>query len=310
MFAHPPAGVTFALPHADLPAPFRAHVLQTLKSANWNRYVEQTGSSVRKKLADRWGVSGHLITLTHGADDAIFRVAQGFGPKYVAYPQWGYPGYNRATIGAGARAIPFRPDARAVDVRASLAGHGDSLLYLCWPGNPIGNIDQVDGLNIIDADAIVVDLTYMNPLSLEFAELLRSILNAGASAAFSFSKTLALAGARLGGFVTSSQNPLELSPQEHFPWNVFQFAIGEALLDPANAKPLEEYFGAQVQLRDDIEVAARTAGLRVVSALSSCFVSVETTLPLRHSKQYPQLGITRLDVNPEVLCDLRDLLEA
>lgn len=316
LFSSPPDGVTYALPQEDFPGVLKRKILAWMEARPWNLYLDPSLSQGRDVLSTMLSIDPATLTLTHGADDAIRRIAEGLQPTAILYPLSGYPGYRRAVEVTSSQGKTYVPDATAQDIRSQLdeGGPGDrALVYVCWPGNPIGSTDQLHSLNLLTeaAGAVVVDLTYMNPLGKDFASVARNALGCEASVVFSFSKSLGLAGVRLGGVITAASRPLALSPSEHFPWTLFQALTLDAILDPDNSSELQAYASRQLALRAEIVRAAYQVGIPIAYADGITFVSIHsrelTEVFLLEAasrgvaKHYPELGLIRLDVSHATL---------
>ncbi len=316
LFSSPPNGVTYALPEEDFPHVLKRKILALMEASPWNRYVNPDLEQSRDVLSRMLNIDPGTLTLTHGADEAIRRIAERSRPLRILYPQSGYPGYRRAVEASSSRGETYPPDSTAQDIR-SLLGDDEpadrSLVYLCWPGNPIGNVDQLHSLGSLTetAGSVVVDLTYLNPLGKDFAPVARDALDHGASVVFSFSKSLGMAGVRLGGIVSAAQKPLELSPSDRFPWNLLHAIALDAILDPGSASELEAYVSRQRALHDEIVSAAHRVGIPIAYADGTTFVSIRSGELaedfLREAaargvvKNYPELSVTRLDVSHATL---------
>ena len=310
-FAQPPVGVTFALPDADFPEELKREVSSRLVNLPWNRYVERSQATARQALASRLQIDDSRIEFTHGADDAIRRAAVGSGARHIAYPRWGYPGYARSAQVAQAITHEYAPDADVTEIYDLVRKDiGETLVFICWPGNPIGNLKQVENIRFLasKACAVVVDLTYLNPLSREFADVLHLALGGGAHVAFSFSKTLGLASVRLGGIIYTPENQLTLCPAEYFAWNLFHSCVLDTLLepDPVTTQLLTKYADQQREISANLATKVREAGFTILDASSVNFVSVKLSeferrygpskmLGRFRSKTYREIDVLRLD---------------
>ncbi|MBH0023926.1 aminotransferase class I/II-fold pyridoxal phosphate-dependent enzyme [Salinibacterium sp. SWN248] len=313
VFALPPKGVSFALPSEDFPEELKKQVAKRMVSLEWNKYIDPELNNARRQLSDAFATAPESLIFTHGSDDAIDRVVSGMKPTFVLLPRGGYPGYSRSAASSGSRSLVYHPESTSDVLVGMLEGCvGTTLVFLCWPGNPLGNYDQLNGLReiVANSDRVVVDLTYLNPLTTEFVAILHGIIQAGACAAFSFSKTLGLASARLGGIVLPEGHHAVLSRGEHFPWTLFQLCALETALcsEPETKQLLARMVTNQKKVKAALISSIEEVGIPVRNADADSFLSVDLArlaggvevgtlkFPVG-SKQYPSLDVLRLDVS-------------
>jgi histidinol-phosphate aminotransferase/imidazoleglycerol-phosphate dehydratase/histidinol-phosphatase len=173
-----------------------------------NRYPDPQPETLRRRLADLYGVGRDSLWVTRGSDDAIDLLIRCFceagrdqvaivEPTFSAYAQFARiqgAGVVAANLTAG-----FAFDAAAV--LAAFRGHSPKLLFLCTPNNPTGTaVTAADVRRIAAAlpDTIVVaDEAYG-----EFDDQPSLASEAGAIPNLvvlrTLSKAYGLAGARIG----------------------------------------------------------------------------------------------------------------
>ena len=148
--------------------------------------------TLRRAIADYAGVEPENIVLGAGADDLILLCARAYaGPgDTVAIPE--APTYPLFRI--------------AVELAGATVGDEDPVLtFACRPNNPTGTLGPLP-----DARPLVVDEAYF-----EFSgETARPLLDEGVIVLRTFSKLFALAGARIGYALASTEIAAELNARQ------------------------------------------------------------------------------------------------
>jgi len=148
--------------------------------------------SLRRAIADYAGVEPENVVLGAGADDLILLCARAYaGPgDTVAIPD--APTYPLFRI--------------AVELAGATVGDDDPVLtFACRPNNPTGTLGPLP-----DARPLVVDEAYF-----EFSgETALSLLDEGVIVLRTFSKLFALAGARIGYALASTEIAAELNARQ------------------------------------------------------------------------------------------------
>lgn len=308
LYSVPPAGVTFALPAFDLPAELKQQVVGRLLDASWNRYPSARVGAAVDSLADALGLPSQAVSFFRGADEAIASLVRAAAPTTVLCPAFGFPGYARAAIHVGAAVVEYEPDGNLWPLAARTELHDDALVIVCWPGNPVGDVAQIEQVIELRPQfaSALVDLTYLNPLSTEFATLAARLTGSGVHVAFSFSKSLSLAGVRLGGLLVPDGSAVGPVHEVTFPWDFFQVIVLDVLMDPANRRVLALHHGRQRELNARLGDRLNSLGARVLYSENPNFVSVADGLDELHrlsldEKRYPALGLRRID------CSLKNL---
>ena len=190
------------------PEGFRAAVAAAVTELSWNRYPDRHATALRSALAEAHGVNPMQVFAANGSNEVLqsLQLAYGgpgrsvavFEPTYAMYAQ------IARTTGTGVLRGTRDADHRLVadDVMALVADKQPALVFLCSPNNPTGTVDPV-GLvaDLVDVAAgygglVVVDEAYGQFASTSAVDLLAEDRPLVVSR--TFSKTWAMAGARLG----------------------------------------------------------------------------------------------------------------
>lgn len=207
------------------------------------RYPDGSGFDLKRKLADKLGVTPDMITLGNGSNDVLLILAQAFaGPgREVLFSQYAFAVYPiaAATVGATAVVVPALDHAHdLIAIQEAITPH-TRLVYLANPNNPTGtSFSDDDFLHFMEMAplhcVVVLDEAYF-----EFAghksgiELLKQFPNLVVTR--TFSKAYGMAGLRLGYSVSSPQIA-EILNRVRQPFNINSVALAAALavLDEPN----------------------------------------------------------------------------
>lgn len=270
---------------------------------HWSTYPRSTLSSAESALGQRWGIEAARIVLTPGADgavDLVFRRATRSSVT-LRYPSPSYPGFERAASRYGGTARGY--DALSTFDKDLV--EGQQLLW-GYPANPLGP----EGLPAESTKSrTTLDATYLNP----FGDSLVKVLRAGWETIFSFSKTSALASARIGGLVArdaaQAADLRDSSPA--FPLSTFQLRLIEVLTSDHGVEASRDVTRRLERAAHDLAVAASRLGLTVVAKTSN-FVTVRLSSDIEASqlgnrvwelggrcKHFPETGLLRISSTPE-----------
>ena len=171
-----------------------------------NRYPDPQPATLRRRLADLYGVAPASLWVARGSDDAIDLLIRGFcrpGQDSIAIVEPTFSAYAQFARIQGAAVISARlTDDFAFDADALLAAVAPAspkLLFLCTPNNPTGTaIDPADVRRIAAAlpdTLVVVDEAYG-----EFSDAPSFAVEATGNLVVlrTLSKAYGLAGARIG----------------------------------------------------------------------------------------------------------------
>jgi histidinol-phosphate/aromatic aminotransferase/cobyric acid decarboxylase-like protein len=295
-------GVTFALPEFDFPADLKRRIVADLLDASWNRYPSARVAGAVESFATALQLPTEAVSLFRGADEAIVSLVRASAPRTVVCPAFGFPGYGRAARASQAAVVEYEPAGDLSDLVLTSDLGGDALIIVCWPGNPVGNVVQIERLIELRPRfaTALVDLTYLNPFGAEFAALVPRLVDAGIHVAFSFSKCLSLAGVRLGGLLIPHDASVRPTLDVTFPWDLFQVIVLDSLMDPANRDVFVRHHEEQRRLGLQLCARLEVLGARVLNSDSANFVSVsddpaELDGVELDEKRYPALGLRRVD---------------
>ena len=202
------------------PEAFRTAVADMVADVSWNRYPDRPATALRTALADAHGVAPEQVFAANGSNEVLQslqlayggpgRCAAVFEPTYAMYAQ------IARTTGTGVLRGSRDVDHRLVadDVLSLVADQQPALVFLCSPNNPTGTVDPVELVTaVVDVAAgygglVVVDEAYGQFASTSAVDLLAEDRPLVVSR--TFSKTWAMAGARLGYLLAPSWCVAEL----------------------------------------------------------------------------------------------------
>ncbi|MGV9595129.1 pyridoxal phosphate-dependent aminotransferase [Streptosporangium sandarakinum] len=229
----PPPGVDLTEAPFELPDRFKKAVIDKLYELEWRRYPALRQPEVKEKVASFFGIDPGAFLLTRGADEALRLAFQHAGSRgaALALPDPGFFGFLRT-----ARALGVEFDHYHVPGELPSA----SLLrlpVLCSPNNPSGH-----ALSMADVQGVcarseggagpLLDLTYDFFADRPLHKNLNELLSFGVISCISFSKSFALAGARVGMLVATPEIIEEVAEKnDRFGLDYFQLAVLDTLFD-------------------------------------------------------------------------------
>lgn len=304
----PPPRVSFATHDRDVDAGFKDEVLERVRRARWNPYVGLDQRRAAEAFADRLSIgdpAARRASLHRGAEAALRCLIEQRAPERLWAPQHGYPGFARV---ASSCRVPLVEYADAEGLEKSARG---DLVIVTTPASPIAVGDAGDLFGVVAATGaeVVVDATFslLDPRGV--AELGASLRATDASLIVSASKSLGLAGIRLGILVDRGDrpdvvpNPMEL--------DVFQCAVWETLLDSDTLPRRALAVGTrQRELHHRLRRALQRTGAEVMYASNHFAITIgEGAVPapvLAESgwKAYPRLHAVRIDASERVVAAL------
>jgi histidinol-phosphate aminotransferase len=189
------------------PEAFRTAVADAVASTAWHRYPDRQARDLRTALAQRHGVAVEQVFAANGSNEVIQtllltfggagRVAATFEPTYALHR-------HLASVTGTDHLVGQRDASFAVggDELANVLDQRPDIVFLCSPNNPTGNAE--DRQVVLDAVArvgewgglVVVDEAYGQFCSWSALDLIDPDRNLAVCR--TFSKTWAMAGARLG----------------------------------------------------------------------------------------------------------------
>ncbi len=190
------------------PAAFTAAVQAALADVDWHRYPDRAAWDLRQALGRQHDLPGEQIFCANGSNEVLQTILLAFaGPgRSVATFEPTYAMHSHiaritgATNVVGERRDDFTLD---LDVVAELIStHRPSVVFLCSPNNPSGTVEsQVSITSVLDMVEAVEGLLVVDEAYGQFSPWsATSVLDEDRSLVVTrtFSKTWAMAGARLG----------------------------------------------------------------------------------------------------------------
>ncbi len=190
------------------PEAFRRAVADMAVDVAWHRYPDRAATALRTALADAHGVAPGQVFAANGSNEVLQslhlayggpgRSAAVFDPTYAMYAQIAKTtgtSVLRGTRDAGHRLV-------RKEVLSLLVEKEPALVHLCSPNNPTGTVDPIElVIEVVEVVAgygglVVVDEAYGQFASTSLVDLLAEERPLVVSR--TFSKTWAMAGARLG----------------------------------------------------------------------------------------------------------------
>jgi len=191
------------------PDAWREELLAALEEVSFNRYPDRPATELRQAVADLHGVSPDEVFCANGSNEVLQCLLLAFGGPsrraLVFEPTYALHAHISRITGTevveGSRDDDFRIDPRHAG--AVLADECPDITFLCSPNNPTGRAEPPETVSVVCAAApglVIVDEAYgqFSPWS---ALELRGPAHPGLVVTRTFSKTWAMAGARLGYLV-------------------------------------------------------------------------------------------------------------
>ena len=228
-------------PHAP-PEGFHEALHAALDEVAWHRYPDRAAAALRARLAQRYGLDPSEVFVANGSNEVLQTLLLtygGVGRKTALFePTFAMHGHISKTVGStvieGDRADDYSLDLD--EVRRVVAEHSPEVLFLCSPNNPSGIVDPPgtveEVLSIMDGTGglLVVDEAYGQFADHSAVDLIND--DTPLVVTRTFSKTWAMAGARLGYVLGPSWVIAELE-KTVLPYHLdsFKQAAGIAALD-------------------------------------------------------------------------------
>jgi histidinol-phosphate aminotransferase len=191
------------------PDAWREELLAAMEQISFNRYPDRPATELRQAVADLHGIAPGEVFCANGSNEVLQCLLLAFGgpgrralifePTYALHSH--IARLTGTTVVEGRRDDDFLIDPR--DAEAVLAGERPDVTFLCSPNNPTGRAEPPATVAAVCAAApglVIVDEAYgqFSPWS---ALDLRGPSQPGLVVTRTFSKTWAMAGARLGYLV-------------------------------------------------------------------------------------------------------------
>ncbi len=190
------------------PEPWLSSLAEVLSSLEVNNYPDTSYRSLRKLLAEYNSVDEDELVVTNGADEALDIVSKVFvepGSRIVlSTPTYSVFRIVGDVMGGKAIYVPRR-EGFGDDVNSLVdASSGASLVFLCSPNNPTGNLVETECVHrLLDGTSvpIAVDEAYYEFCGKTFKEMATE--NSRLMVVRTLSKAFSLAGARVGYIIAS-----------------------------------------------------------------------------------------------------------
>ena len=224
------------------PEGFHEALHSALDEVAWHRYPDRAAAALRARLAQRYGLDPSEVFVANGSNEVLQTLLLtygGVGRKTALFePTFAMHGHISKTVGStvieGDRADDYSLDLD--EVRRVVTEHSPEVLFLCSPNNPSGIVDPPgtveEVLSIMDGTGglLVVDEAYGQFADHSAVDLIDD--DTPLVVTRTFSKTWAMAGARLGYVLGPSWLIAELE-KTVLPYHLdsFKQAAGIAALD-------------------------------------------------------------------------------
>jgi len=191
------------------PDEWRAELLAALEEVSFHRYPDRPATELRQAVAELHGVTTEEVFCANGSNEVLQSVLLAFGgpgrrallfePTYALHSH--IARITGTEVVEGQRDDTFLIDPQ--DAERLIAAGRPAITFLCSPNNPTGRAepsDTVERVARVAPGLVVVDEAY-GQFSSWTALGLRGPAQPGLVVTRTFSKTWALAGARLGYLV-------------------------------------------------------------------------------------------------------------
>ena len=191
------------------PDAWREELLAALAEVSFHRYPDRPATALRQAVADVHRVSAEEVFCANGSNEVLQSLLLAFGgpgrrallfePTYALHSHIARITGTKLVVGG--RDDDFLVDRR--DAEALVAARHPDIIFLCSPNNPTGRAEPRATVAAVCAAApglVIVDEAY-GQFSPSSALELRGPAQPGLVVTRTFSKTWAMAGARLGYLV-------------------------------------------------------------------------------------------------------------
>ena len=187
-------------------------VADIARSIQWNRYPDRAVTELRETIARRHNVSPANVFVANGSNEVIQTILLAYGgagrcvatfePTYQMYSQ--IARVTGAEVVQGERRADLTLD--ALEIERVLTRHKPSVSFLCNPNNPTGIIEPRANLETMLAHTtgvVVVDEAYAEFSEWSAIDMVSE--DKPLAVTRTFSKTLSMAGLRVGYVVAPKQ---------------------------------------------------------------------------------------------------------
>jgi histidinol-phosphate aminotransferase len=254
------------------PAAWVARAGSLAGDIDWHRYPDRSAVALRSAIGQLHGVGPEQVFVANGSNEVLQCLLLAYGGPDRCAALW-EPTYalhahiSRLTgteVVSGERAADFSLDVAAVE--RTIAAHRPSVAFLCSPNNPTGMVDPPSVIQaVLDAVSAVDGLLVVDEAYGQFAEHSALALideQAPLVVTRTFSKTWAMAGARLGYLVGPSP-VVEQCWKVALPYHLdaYKQALGVSAL--AHVAEMEGRVARLVAERERLVAAMEALGLHV-----------------------------------------------
>jgi len=190
------------------PAGFHDALHAALDEVAWHRYPDRAAQQLRARLAERYGLEPGQVFVANGSNEilqTLLLTYGGVGRKTALFePTFAMHGHISKTVGStvieGDRADDYSLDLD--EVARVVTEHEPEVLFLCSPNNPSGIVDPPGTVEAVldlmegTGGLLVVDEAYGQFADHSAIDLIND--DRPMVVTRTFSKTWAMAGARLG----------------------------------------------------------------------------------------------------------------
>lgn len=226
-----------------LPDDVRRAIVERLAKLPLNRYPTPGQPEIKRALAKATGFAEEGIIVGNGSDELLHDIAYTFleaGRKAVApTPSFFVYEYTARLAGAEVVEVPLT-EALAYDVArivAAVEEHAPHVTYLCSPNNPTGSVlapEEVERIVRASSGIVVLDEAYWEFAGATSREIVDRYPNLILMR--TFSKALALAGARVGYLLAAPELSREIvKVQQPYPLNRFSTEAALCVLEHPEA---------------------------------------------------------------------------
>jgi len=246
------------------PAEFDDALAEATRAIGWNRYPDRGAGRLRAALAERYGVGADQVFAANGSNEVIqgLLLAYGGSGRSVAVFEPTYAMYAQIARSTGTRVVRGRRESDfaldPITVTDLLDAERPNLVVLCSPNNPTGTLESGNLVSeVLEAAGsygglVVVDEAYGQFAPHSAVDLLDDDRNLVVSR--TFSKTWAMAGARIGYLLAPSWCVAELE-KVALPYHLdaFKQVAGELAL--AHGPAMDQRISVLVSERERMATA-------------------------------------------------------
>ncbi len=265
-----------------MPQVVREKVLERLGDLAFNRYPQIDACALRSALAVGLNVDLAKVQVGNGSSELLTACCHAFGGagRKIAYP---YPSFSMYEVYVRLSDSTPCPYQLTEDFSLDVAGLKDffarekpSVLIICNPNNPTGNLARVEQLKEVLAVAdclVLVDEAYM-----EFADqsLLPSLAEYKNLVVLrTFSKAYGLASSRVGYMVSDNEGIIKTVGKVLLPYHVNALSLAVAQVVYEQRAVYEKIIKELIGQRGSLAESLKDMGLKVYpSAANFVFFSV------------------------------------